>query len=341
MPRKQPLDFANFICKFGHKNLLDYANRIVIPAFLDTSKKRTYGSSAYFFYDTKLLTIMNGKEKLYIIAGRFIKNTTLAREQIFVEHVGLQKDAQALESAPSAIFGIILNNHKLLYLHETAHAPDLTAFKTTCSKFINDRHKIYINDLYKKMNGFEVVDKETEVTEKITKKELVRQNPHPTIEIIPMSSNANLTDFIDKFKILKTIEAKLVPTNNEIDLEGIFSGVRGTMTDIGSKATTIKHHNADGLVKDVAAIQLATVVSQGNTIIKMQGEDENGDVMKGDNNNFKVRIFLDNVGVKVSDAIDFMYEAFAGLITANIIVPAISDEQDEEKIKSLESMISK
>jgi len=131
--RQHSAAFANFICKFGDKNLLDYAEEVVIPAFTRDTYVRSFGDRThYHFYEVELLNLAEqGKYPIWVLAGRFIKDTELRREQIFDEEKGLIKDEQSMQSAPSAFFILILNNHRLIYFPETAHAPDLSAFKST------------------------------------------------------------------------------------------------------------------------------------------------------------------------------------------------------------------
>ncbi|MEO0014056.1 MAG: hypothetical protein RLZZ535_2445, partial [Cyanobacteriota bacterium] len=71
------------------------------------------------------------------IVGRYIQNTQLQRTQIYDKQTdSLRRDKQAIQSSPSSIFVLILNNHRLIYLKETPCAPSLNSFQATIKKFI-------------------------------------------------------------------------------------------------------------------------------------------------------------------------------------------------------------
>lgn len=149
MVAKGTLEIANFTCKFGeHKNLMDYAEEIVIPAFLDINLKRAGigHQPSYFFLDTKLVNVTDDDGKSVIaIAGRFIKDTLLVREQYFDTNKGLVSDEDEMRSSPSAIFVLTLDDHKLLYFGEKQHAPPIAQFGITARIFIRKKHKEYID----------------------------------------------------------------------------------------------------------------------------------------------------------------------------------------------------
>ena len=100
------MEMGNLICRFGReKVLLDMADEIVLPCFFDEQLVRSYSKTSYFFHEVSPVLLNNdASESVVGIAGRFIKDTTLEREQIFEEGRGLVKDAGSIRSSPSAIF---------------------------------------------------------------------------------------------------------------------------------------------------------------------------------------------------------------------------------------------
>jgi hypothetical protein len=327
MARRLNIEFANFVCKFGNKNLLDLAEQVILPAFRSNSERR-YAAARYFFHEVEVLTLDDKKEVL-CIAGRLVKETKLTREQVYDEKQGLVKDSKAIESAPSSLFALILNDHKLLYVHETAHAPDLVSFKATASYAIMTRHKVFVEETFK-------YRKEHDLTgERITKKEILKEYPFPSVDIIPLSSKASLEDFVGQYRKLKIVEAKLIETNAEIDLNGLFRDVRGSMNEIGSKSTIIRHQNSEGLNAESAILQLNAAAGQGNTYIKLDGEDINGDTLKGDNHKFKLRIPITEISNKIRTASKDMYDAFLGVKDSGILHVTDQDEESNEKVKFL------
>lgn len=82
-----------------------------------------------------------------LLVGRFIKDMTLEREQVYNTSQGLIEDYEKLQSSPSAIFVLILDIHRLVYLKETKFAPSMENFKSTIENFIKIKHKNYIDQL--------------------------------------------------------------------------------------------------------------------------------------------------------------------------------------------------
>jgi hypothetical protein len=103
--------FANFICRFGTQDLLDYAGEIVIPALTDPELRRSYGSTSYFITSAHIVELDQASETFAVI-GRFVKDTMLRRTQIYKHSVDLIHDEASIESAPSAYSVLVLNNHQ-------------------------------------------------------------------------------------------------------------------------------------------------------------------------------------------------------------------------------------
>ncbi|MDN5513574.1 hypothetical protein [Acinetobacter sp.] len=124
MPTSSSFEFevANFVCKFNENNLMDLFNEVVLPAF-NRDDKWKIANGTFFFKDVSLINYQANNEMYYALAGKFIRNTLLKRQQYHNEVTGeLIQDEQSLPSSPSAFFVLILNNHRLIYLKETKHA---------------------------------------------------------------------------------------------------------------------------------------------------------------------------------------------------------------------------
>ena len=59
-----------------------------------------------------------------VIAGHFVKNSVLAREQVF-QNEELISDHAEIETSPSAFFVLFLSDHRIAYAPETRFAPTL------------------------------------------------------------------------------------------------------------------------------------------------------------------------------------------------------------------------
>ena len=128
-------ELANFVCKFNSHNLMDMLHEVVIPAFtIEDTWKVKRGN--FFFQSTQIVELPNQSEKTFAIIGRFIRDTKLTSTQIYdYETKELISQKDSIQTSPSALFVLILNNHRLIYLKETPHAPTLEMFKETCQTF--------------------------------------------------------------------------------------------------------------------------------------------------------------------------------------------------------------
>jgi hypothetical protein len=143
LPKTPTVSFANLICRFGEKFvLLDLANEIVIPAFIDTTLRRKYGATNYFFLEVTIKEIAGPKSTdipLLVVYGRLVKDTVLTSEQVYTPEHGLEPAAESIPSSPSSFFALILNNHKVMYMPEMAYAPTIGAFAVDAPEISKDQ----------------------------------------------------------------------------------------------------------------------------------------------------------------------------------------------------------
>lgn len=239
MPRKHQLEFANFILRFGDDRvLLDLAEEIVIPAFTSPDLERSYGETKHFFHDVEILNFGDDEHPTLCIAGRYIKDTFVKREQVFNDATDrLVKDTDSLQTSPSSIFILILNSHRLMYFKETSYAPSLLTFQKTISVFLKQKYQEFI-DLQHEQTGIE-------------KSQLYREYDPPHLEIVPLTNEESISEFVNQYELLKTVEIKLLSTNNELDNNGFFEKARQAKDAVQSNVTTITHNNGkNGHLRD-------------------------------------------------------------------------------------------
>lgn len=331
MPKKEMnMELGNFICRFGgSKVLIDLIDEIVLPAFLDKELIRTYGKTSFFFYDVELVNITKSKNRPVLgIVGRIIKDTTLEREQIYEEGRGLIKDSTAIRSSPSAIFLLILNNHRLIYLKETRDAPSKETFGQTILNFIRNKHKKFIDDKYEELN-------QNSEQEKITKKDLKNEYPHPSLEIVALTSDESIENFVKKYDLLKTIEIKFSDRNDETDNDPFFEQLQNKKDAIGSQTSTLKHHNKDGLAKDEAIKEIQDAAEQGNQIINLTGIDSEGDKLRGNNEKFQLKKTVDGLTGNIAEDAPKLYASFVSLVNDGIIKVAGDTDKVTTKLQAM------
>lgn len=335
--RQHVASFANFVCKFGaQKSLLDYASEIVLPAFTDDSLIRSYGKRThYFFYETEVGTINIDDEDIVIVSGRFIKNTELTREQIFDPDKGLVKDESSISSAPSAFFVLMLNNHRLIYFPETAHAPDLSAFRVTAERFLRTKHKTYIDSLYKELNSENSRDGSTNNNQRTTKTALLESHPQPNLEVIPISGDDQIESFVRRYSVLKKVEFRVLETNDETDGGEVFEDIREFLRPLNPTNTKLITRNSEGLDVEKAIPRIKIATETDNQEIRLSGLDHSGNKLTGDNHEFKIGAPIDNIPPTRKGLTRKLIKVFNSLRSSGAIKTGINPSSVKEKITKL------
>jgi hypothetical protein len=323
MTRYKYVEVANFICKFGDKNLLDLLEEVVLPAF-NSNEKRSYGTTNYFLHQVKLVEIKNADTPIWCFTGRFIKNTLLQREQIFDEgRKTLVSDKEEMPSALSSIFVLILNNHRLIYLGETHDSPSISMFSATMKGFLKESHRNYIDRLYQQRDN-----------EEATKKTLLMRFPYPRLEIIPLATEESLDNFINEYDTLQSITIQLVETNNQLDNNGLFVKLRESGNAIDSKNITLTYKNNDGLAKEDVSPQLAAAVGQGNSHIKLKGKDREGNELNGSNQEFNIQLKFQALMSSAHEAVAYTVDMLR-TASKHVLEGIRLDEEKEQKLRTL------
>jgi len=328
------MEMGNLICRFGNKKvLLDLADEVVIPCFFDKLLVRSYDKTSYFFHEVSHAMLADGEnEKVIGIAGRFIKDTTLEREQIYEKGKGLIKDTESMRSSPSAIFLLILNNHRLVYVKETKNAPSKESFRSTLLSFLHIKHKQYIEKEYERLN---IAHVENTDKPRVTKNELYESNPRPTLELISLTSEDSIEEFVKKFSILKTIEISLSDRNDETDNDPFFEELQKRKDAIESTNSVVKHTNTKGLNKDKAINEISEATAQGNQTVKLNGIDNDGDILRGNNEIFQLRKSLQNLNIKPQRAAKELYASFICLAEDGLVKIPRTSKKAKDIINSL------
>lgn len=324
--------FANFICRFGDaKVLLDLADEVVLPAFLER-RQRKYGASQFFFQETELINFGTDEAPELIVAGRFIHDTLLTRDQVLQEGK-LVKDHASMPSAPSALFAMVLDTHKLLYLPETKQAPSLTAFKATSEKFIKTSYHEFLKGRTKHLPRNERV---------AARADLAKEFPSPTIEVVPLSSGVSLEQFLDQFKVLRQMRIELVAPNDEIDSSSLIKHMRATSQALGASDGALIYRGAgDGLSQKQALIELTPIVDQGNAKVTLSGDDFNGDKLIGNQDKFKMGTPIAEVSQNVRDAARDLYSVFTDKVSVGLVKVQQVGQGVRDKVAKLATKATK
>jgi hypothetical protein len=331
---RQVVEFANFICHFGNDVLLDYLNEIVLPAFLNGSRTRMYGNSKYLLLDVKLMNLRSHLEpevRTPALVGRFVMDTELQRDQILVDNKIIH-DTQTIKSAPSSLFVLLLDNHKLIYCKQVSGAPGLSAFRTTAEIILKRRWREYINELSEENKAARELDAQIP---KITKRALFDSIQAPNLEIVPLAGSRNLTSLVNQFKILKEINIKLVRPNAELNNDGLFDTVEDARSQVNAATTSLIHRNSEGLNKAQSIKQIAPAM-QGNAVVTLRGTGPTDAKLVGTNEEMSVKEPIE-VPPSVSKGSLIMFNTFKKLIVQKVLQlgTVINSERNIAKLESL------
>lgn len=326
------VEFVNFLCHFGReKVMLDYLMEIALPAFLDDTLIRHRGQenvSAYFFYDVHIETLETTPSGSVLgVYGQFVKNVNLTRTQIFDPSRGLVQDARSMASSPSSTFLLILNSHQLAFLPRTRHAPTLGEFEATTRNFISRKYKKYIDDLY---------ESRKRSPDTTTKTALRAETPPPEIHVVPLANLDSVADFVARFEKLRSIDFRLLRPNPAIDADDTFRDVRGILESLGANNGKIVATNStEGLNKTAAVTVIDQAARGGNQDIVLKGEDQEGAILTGSNDDFKISVPLGSIPQTRPDLVKKLFHTLKDFLPVSTSVAASEGVQRQAKLDSL------
>ncbi len=325
-------EFANFVCHFGNKDLLDYLEEIVIPAFT-SGLERTYGEERMFFHDTKVINLKDEKDEPELaIAGRFVVDTKITRSQIF-SNEDIVPSPGSLEVALSSFFVLTLRDHKLVYVKEVSHAPGLAKFKSTAANFLKRSRDAYINQIYEKCKLDYAFGG---ISERVTKKSLMESIDAPDLKILELPGKGSLGAFIRQFKIISSVQVRMIKPNSEIDNSKLFQKLRVVNQHLDSDVTTITYRNKEGLRKSRVEDELDAALD-GNSELVLTGKREDGSKLNGSNKDFTIFVPIDIIPREVRNAARMLTNLLKSLISKGTLSVAKTDgkAENEEKLNEL------
>lgn len=321
------LEFGNFTLKFGEKKvLLDMFDEIVMPSFIEMKYVRKFSdSSEYFFLDTELIVLDdNAEEPILGITGRLVNNTKLKRDQVFTAG-NLVDDKDEIESAPSSVFLLILNSHRLILTREVAGAPTIQNFQSISQYCLNQAYKDFINKKYDEADEARIKNPDIK---RVTKKQLREDTPSPHLRITPLPDKESIENFIGRFKTINKLSIKLLPTNREeIDNDDFWATLDQGREDMGEDSTAKVEFtsNKTGLDNEQVLDKTTSATALGNSSVDLKGTDENGDSLKGNNDNFSLSIELDELSRDVKKSAISQFKLFNNLADSGAItMPAVA-----------------
>lgn len=321
--RQHQAVFANFICKFGDANMADYLREVVLPAFTDDTLVRRARGSYYHLLDVRLFDSLIEGANEPAVAGQFVQDTVLVRDQVFDQETGkLIPDEAYLDTSPSAFFVLLLKDHRLLYFAETRHAPSLSSFQSTMQRFLTDKHREFIDAVY---------DFEKEQGRKTTKRALKEVIPVPVLKVVPITNSALLAEYIALFDRLQRVDLIIHRKNDEPTAASLIKNAEAYTALLKGEQTRITTTDKDGLDKDGAVKALAGATDGANETIRLTGTDRHGDRLSGENDDFSVTTMIEHLAGSVKEKASSLYAKFQELVgRGEIKRPEVAPERVEQ-----------
>jgi hypothetical protein len=149
----------------------------------------------------------------------------------------------------------------------------------------------------------------------------------------------SLADFVLRYKELASISLKVLQTNSELDNSQLLAAVRKTGNKLGAKNSQVTHNAAEkkGLDRNEAVVQLRAVALDGNVDVRLNGTDASGNKLIGNNEEFKLRVYTDEVSENIPVAARQLNNVFLEETTNNNIRVAsdANPEFTEEAIRRI------
>ncbi|MBO6784152.1 MAG: hypothetical protein JJ899_12900 [Alphaproteobacteria bacterium] len=235
-----------------------------------------------------------------------------------------------MESAPSSRFLLILNQHKLVYLPEVPDAPDFRAFGATVHKFFNDKRDELIRN---------TVDLWRRQGERVTKAEVSRAIPKPKVTVVALTNRESVAAFVRRYSKLVSLQFQLVDPNQEIDGQETWRNLRAFKEQLASEKTVVSHRSREGLNKESATEQINDAASTGNQIVKLDGKDQEGNDLKGNNEAFSISHPIDEIPDNDEELANLMYSIYEGLKENGIITEDVAAEDVSDQIAEVISIL--
>ena len=325
---KSDIEFANYTLTFGdEKVLLDFILEIVVPSFENQRYVRKTSAASWFFLDTKFVTLKSDADSPMVgIAGRIVKKTKLKRTQIITTDSKLLQDMQELDTAPSSLFLLILNNHRLLYCREMPGAPTLENFCATSSYCLRQAYK----DFAKRELG-----DATELISLSDKGDSTLPTPLPSLRLTPLLHEEELETFVNRFSVIKKLTIKLLKTNEEIYMDDFWQDLNSKRSEMCSESAKVEFIGASEGMDAASVMQEASAAGEyANSEIKIYGFDSEGDKIFGDNADFSLKATIESLSREIEVAAKQMFNRFEHLVrTGHISLPSIPSSV-ATKIKS-------
>lgn len=153
---------------------------------------------------------------------------------------------------------------------------------------------------------------------KTTRNALKIEYPLPDINLIPIASDQNIREFIDRFSLLQFASIEYILPNQDWDVSDLDVAIREKAELAASTKTILSFNNKNGLNIEPIAEQIQ-IAGDANTEIILSGKDKAGDKLRGNNEDFKFLSTVPELSPSLSIASVTLYDKLIRYVEAGII----------------------
>lgn len=275
-------EFANVVIKHGEQGMMAEPG-ILGSAFFSDTRIRKLKKKSYHFLDVEMMQLDKSDEESICIAGRFVKNTKLERDQ-YLDAGELVADHDSMDSAPSALFFLFPARHRLVYAPETRFAPTLGEFRSTLRFFLIKSWDEELKRRYKAANADNRV---------ITWDQLREKHPKPTVHLVHQTSPASIDQFIKRFSKINRMTITVIERNAEWSRKKALGALPDAVGPAKpDSAKVVLTGGQEGLHKNGTARVAKSATKAGYEELKLTGTDKDGAKLSGVNEDFKYKVPL-------------------------------------------------
>ncbi len=152
---------------------------------------------------------------------------------------------------------------------------------------------------------------------------------------MPFATSDSVATFIQRFKLLKVIQFKLLKPNPTVSAEDAFKGMQEILSDLHAKSGQLVTKNDTGMDKAAAIRVVGQAAAAGTNEIKLKGNVRDGATLSGSNDDFKIRVPVEIMPPTQKGVVKRMLEAFTSTVSHLVPHESNGDGSRERKLTEL------
>jgi hypothetical protein len=179
------------------------------------------------------------------------------------------------------------------------------------------------------------VDLKGRVAGRVTKKSLRDLHKPPVLEVVAISNNEGVENFIRRYSVLKKVEVIVHKRNDTVDFSDLMESVSEYNQQVGGEKTRVTTTDPNGLDVNGTIEALKDVADGGNQTISLDGLDVDGNRLTGDNADFSIRVDIDHPPHQTMLLARRLYQALMSLIGNGVVRPVAVPQETRERIAQM------